>query len=67
MGRRPHRAQGRKRPKGPTYETWSRSGTRSRPGHTARILIGERDDGTVQDAKNADNMEKVKDLFSEVL
>jgi predicted HTH transcriptional regulator len=29
-----------------------------RPGHTARILIGECDDGTVQGVKNADQIQK---------
>jgi hypothetical protein len=29
-----------------------------RPGHTARILIGERDDGTVQGVKNADQIQR---------
>src|ERR1700723_954840 len=29
-----------------------------RPGHTATILIGERDDGTIQGVKNPDNIQK---------
>lgn len=29
-----------------------------RPGHTATILIGEKDDGTVQGVKNPDNIQK---------
>jgi hypothetical protein len=38
-----------------------------RPGHTARILIGERDDGTVQGVKNADNIQrKVREECEEV-